>query len=244
MIDSDLHICIFSFYRPSWNGELIPYPRHIEDEDFDNSVLKSYSCRELQIIPANSTRVELTHMRDDTIENCRVKKMSLIKLGEILSGYKSWKKDVEELNDKYIKVQQSLELEREETLRLNRQINELKKAHHQSENEMSSQLDQIAKEKENLIRSLGLERENTLRLNRQMEELKKAHNQSENNISRQLKQITKEKEDLLIRLSRIAGAKLTTNNPDIADLSNDNRPTKLAEKFSQLYDDAWTDSLE
>lgn len=35
-----------------------------------------------------------------------------------------------------------------------------------------------------------------------------------------------------------------TNNPDIADLSNDNRPTKLAEKFSQLYDDAWTDSLE
>lgn len=37
---------------------------------------------------------------------------------------------------------------------------------------------------------------------------------------------------------------MTTNNPDIADLSNDNRPTKLAEKFSQLYDDAWTDSLE
>lgn len=46
------------------------------------------------------------------------------------------------------------------------------------------------------------------------------------------------------RLSRIAGAKLTNNNPHIADLSDDNRPTKLAEKFGQLYDDAWTDSLE
>lgn len=46
------------------------------------------------------------------------------------------------------------------------------------------------------------------------------------------------------RLSKIAGSKLTSNNPDIADLSDDNRPTKLAEKFSQLYDDAWTDSLE
>lgn len=49
---------------------------------------------------------------------------------------------------------------------------------------------------------------------------------------------------LYLRLSRIAGAKLTNNNPHIADLSEDNRPTKLAEKFGQLYDDAWTDSLE
>lgn len=37
---------------------------------------------------------------------------------------------------------------------------------------------------------------------------------------------------------------MTNNNPHIADLSDDNRPTKLAEKFGQLYDDAWTDSLE
>lgn len=45
----------------------------------------------------------------------------------------------------------SLELEREETSRLNRQIEELKKAHHQSENKMSCQLKQIAKEKEDLL---------------------------------------------------------------------------------------------
>lgn len=48
----------------------------------------------------------------------------------------------------------------------------------------------------------------------------------------------------VFRLSKIAGSKLTSNNPDIADLSDDKRPTKLAEKFGQLYDDAWTDSLE
>lgn len=47
-----------------------------------------------------------------------------------------------------------------------------------------------------------------------------------------------------LRLSKIAGSKLTSNNPDIADLNDDNRPTKLAEKFGQLYDDAWTDSME
>lgn len=45
-----------------------------------------------------------------------------------------------------------LEIEREETSRLNRHVEELKKAHHQSENKMSHQLRQIAKEKEDLIR--------------------------------------------------------------------------------------------
>lgn len=45
-----------------------------------------------------------------------------------------------------------LEIEREETSRLNRHVEELKKAHHQSENKMLHQLRQIAKEKEDLIR--------------------------------------------------------------------------------------------
>eukprot|EP00105_Crassostrea_gigas_P004731 XP_011418043.1 PREDICTED: uncharacterized protein LOC105321465 isoform X4 [Crassostrea gigas] len=195
-----VHTQIFlkTISESSWNGEFISYPRNIEDEVFDNFVLKSYSTGELQSIPANTTRESLTHMRNDIIGKCIEKKRSLKKLGEILSGYKSWKKDVEELNHKYIIAQQSLELEREESSRLKRHVEELKKAHHQSESKMS----------------------------------------------RQLKQIAKEKEDLLIRLSRIAGAKLTNNNPHIADLSDDNRPTKLAEKFGQLYDDAWTDSLE
>lgn len=46
------------------------------------------------------------------------------------------------------------------------------------------------------------------------------------------------------RLSEVAGAKLKSNNPAITDLSDENRPLKLAEKFSQIYDDDWTDSLE
>ncbi|XP_062578558.1 uncharacterized protein LOC134240488 [Saccostrea cucullata] len=56
--------------------------------------------------------------------------------------------------------------------------------------------------------------------------------------------LLKEKERLLTRLSEVAGSKLTTNNPAITDLSDENRPIKLAEKFGQLYDDEWTDSLE
>lgn len=35
-------------------------------------------------------------------------------------------------------------------------------------------------------------------------------------------------------------AKLRDNNPNIVDLSDVFRPTKLAEMFSELYDNEWT----
>lgn len=40
------------------------------------------------------------------------------------------------------------------------------------------------------------------------------------------------------------GSKLSDNNPDIADLSDKNRPTKLAEKYQEIYDNQWTDAFE
>lgn len=42
----------------------------------------------------------------------------------------------------------------------------------------------------------------------------------------------------------MAGAKLTDDNPSIFDLSDPHRPTKLAEMFSSLYDDEWTNAFE
>lgn len=44
------------------------------------------------------------------------------------------------------------------------------------------------------------------------------------------------------RLSKLLGAKIKENNPNIADLSDQKRPTKLAEEFSELYDNQWTDA--
>jgi hypothetical protein len=46
------------------------------------------------------------------------------------------------------------------------------------------------------------------------------------------------------RLSSIAGDKLRVNNPGIADLSDENRPNKLGEKFNELYDNEWTEAYE
>jgi hypothetical protein len=45
-------------------------------------------------------------------------------------------------------------------------------------------------------------------------------------------------------LSKVTGGNLTLDNPNIADLSDENRPTKLAEEFSELYDNEWTDTFE
>ena len=38
--------------------------------------------------------------------------------------------------------------------------------------------------------------------------------------------------------------RLRQGNPDLTDLSDKNRPTKLAEKYSQTYDDEWSYALE
>ena len=40
------------------------------------------------------------------------------------------------------------------------------------------------------------------------------------------------------------GDRLTDNNPNITDLSDRNRPTKIAEKCAELYDNQWTDAFD
>lgn len=37
---------------------------------------------------------------------------------------------------------------------------------------------------------------------------------------------------------------MSADNPYVTDLSDPNRPQRLAEKFNKLYDDSWTDAFE
>lgn len=46
------------------------------------------------------------------------------------------------------------------------------------------------------------------------------------------------------KLSRVADVHLSDNNPDISDLSDSDRPQKLNEKISDLYDKEWADAIE
>jgi hypothetical protein len=44
------------------------------------------------------------------------------------------------------------------------------------------------------------------------------------------------------RLSAMMGAKLRDNNPAITDLNDPNRPMKIGEQFSGVYENEWTDN--
>ena len=50
--------------------------------------------------------------------------------------------------------------------------------------------------------------------------------------------------NIFCRLSKVASQKLQDGNSSIADLSDTNRPTRLAEKFSELYDNEFTDAFQ
>lgn len=49
---------------------------------------------------------------------------------------------------------------------------------------------------------------------------------------------------IFFKLSRVADVHLSDNNPDISDLSDSDRPQKLNEKISDLYDKEWADAIE
>ncbi|XP_052076062.1 uncharacterized protein LOC127714130 [Mytilus californianus] len=51
-------------------------------------------------------------------------------------------------------------------------------------------------------------------------------------------------DELRNRLSGFASKQLTEGNPNFTDLSDKNRPTRIAENFHAVYDDEWTNALE
>jgi hypothetical protein len=42
----------------------------------------------------------------------------------------------------------------------------------------------------------------------------------------------------------LASSRLRDNNLNITDLSDPNRPTRIAEKMAELYDNQWTDAFD
>lgn len=80
----------------------------------------------------------------------------------------------------------------------------------------------------------------TFQLQKRLEEMK----HKAGTYKKEISMLQKEKEDILNRLSQYSSAQLTHDNPNVTDLSDANRPTKLADQFSELYDNQWTDAFD
>ncbi|XP_052283524.1 uncharacterized protein LOC127880248 [Dreissena polymorpha] len=61
---------------------------------------------------------------------------------------------------------------------------------------------------------------------------------------KQVEDLEGENDELRTRLSRVQGDLLSDNNPHVSDLTDKNRPTKIAERFSELYNNEWTNAYE
>ncbi|XP_063413183.1 uncharacterized protein LOC134695727 [Mytilus trossulus] len=60
---------------------------------------------------------------------------------------------------------------------------------------------------------------------------------------RDLTKCHEEKNDLALRLSELMGKQLQENNPQITNLNDPNRPQKLSEMLSDIYDNEWLDAF-
>ncbi|KAK3579950.1 hypothetical protein CHS0354_033468 [Potamilus streckersoni] len=89
--------------------------------------------------------------------------------------------------------------------------------------------------------------ENALGGNKELEMLQKKIDKLQKqkaDLEKNLHEERKAKEDLFQRLSMVAADRIKMGNPEIADLSDPNRPMKLAEEFNNLYSNAWSDAFE
>ncbi|KAL3878221.1 hypothetical protein ACJMK2_030588 [Sinanodonta woodiana] len=88
------------------------------------------------------------------------------------------------------------------------------------------------------------------RVEEQAKELKSCHAQLQKKATQLQEQreaakpACKEKDDATSGHSRHMGQQMSEGTPNIPDLSDPNRPSKLGERYSELYDNEWTNAFE
>ncbi|XP_062578560.1 uncharacterized protein LOC134240489 isoform X2 [Saccostrea cucullata] len=249
----------------------IYYLCEVGDGNFDDLILKNTPSQDLYI-QQGITSDELQRTLFEKMNSCLVEKNKIVELSEELANvngkptsvklrkwlhldlkvrmqikndpvnalpffldslydtaveYQSLEDIFEKLKQKNVELQEQRAKECDELLCVKTQLDKVKQ-----------EADHFWKEKEAYWRELKANDCSALKHQLAVERTKVSE------LTNKYQDLLKEKEKLLTRLSEVAGSKLTSNNPAITDLSDENRPLKLAEKFSQLYDDDWTDSLE
>ncbi|KAL5012120.1 hypothetical protein ScPMuIL_010671 [Solemya velum] len=153
------------------------------------------------------------------------KKKKLLELEQI-------QKSIEQVDS----IEKNLKTKENENEKLNHEIQKLKKDNNSLEDELKSSRTEF----DNLQQTLSLkhiqQQENEDQLNELQADI--------NRLQYKLQKEVDAKDHALNRLSALAAVRLKDNNPNITDLSDPNRPLKVGEKLTRLYDDEWTDAIE
>ncbi|XP_060574364.1 hyaluronan-mediated motility receptor-like [Ruditapes philippinarum] len=83
----------------------------------------------------------------------------------------------------------------------------------------------------------------TEKIDRQIFELQMIISQKEEEIEKLRDELKEERDNKDHALNRLDDL-LKHGNPEISDLSDENRPTNLGQRFKQLYEEEWTDAFE
>ncbi|XP_060596417.1 putative leucine-rich repeat-containing protein DDB_G0290503 isoform X2 [Ruditapes philippinarum] len=200
-----------------------------------------------------------THVKDlenenkETSEKCKYLKKEVEKHSEI--GEK------QENNDKQNEIEQTdeeLKNLRKQYKDMDSELNEKKKRCEELEIAVAQYKDMEVKKKAKKGKTKKEHSEFVENLQRQIKQMEESFKREKlkvmeecqllqakyESLEYEFKEQKKEKDSLLLRLSKIAGERLTKDNSAITDLSDPNRPTKLGEVYSELYDNQWTDAFE
>ncbi|XP_052263568.1 uncharacterized protein LOC127866794 isoform X4 [Dreissena polymorpha] len=173
-----------------------------------------------------------------------VQSRSFTSLHEDLARLNIDKEKILRKNDEFqnqLKIKKDeLSIEKAKTNKNKPEIDSLKKEIHSNKEALHNERHKWNTEKQKLEQMCSSAKEDTNQITHAFNTI----NQEYNTVKETLRKTVDERDELTMRLSKLASASLTHNNPNIADLSDPNRPTKLSEAFSELYDNEWTDAFE
>ncbi|KAK3594517.1 hypothetical protein CHS0354_030863 [Potamilus streckersoni] len=140
-------------------------------------------------------------------------------------------KEVLELKEKVVTLEEVLKTVQDEADNLS----ELKRKYERRNTQLLNRITLLEQ---------SLQKAQTEKDARQGNDCPKSFGNKKTKIMMERDRLKNDNEKLRMRLSEIAGSLLLDRNPSIADLSDETRPSKLADSFSELYDNEWTDAFE
>lgn len=186
---------------------------------------------------------EIIKHAESELDNCYIYEDLRAEIKKLKEENQILRKNVNELEQEKDKIKQDFQNEKskaeeiyaDEKMRLKQRTNDQEK----EISKLRDFKDKVQSQEQNFDRKRSTDSEFQQNIETN-DDLKRQLNDAREDLSN----VKAELEETKTRLSRVMGSKLTDNNPNIADLSDKNRATKIAEKYQELYDNEWTDAFQ